>query len=143
MTTRVDFYLLSAAASQDAVLSFACRLVDKALQLGHRVYVYTASAEQTARLDDLLWTFRQDSFVPHAPYDNPLAAQAPVVLGHVAPPPHWTDLLVNLTPTLPPHYERFARIGEVVNHEFRIDARGRYQHYKTLGYGLEHHNVPG
>ncbi|MEZ5578324.1 MAG: DNA polymerase III subunit chi [Candidatus Competibacteraceae bacterium] len=46
----------------------ACRLADKAYGLGHTVYLFTASEARAAALDDLLWTFRQDSFVPHERY---------------------------------------------------------------------------
>lgn len=140
---RADFYLLSANAPPEAALNFACRLADKAFQLGHRVYLHTASAEQSARLDELLWTFRQDSFVPHACYDQPLAAAAAVVIGHGVPPPEWNDVLLNLGAELAPAHERFARIGEVVAYPQRQAARNRYQHYKSLGYLMEHHDVPG
>lgn len=140
---RVDFYLLGATAGPEAALGFACRLADKAFQLGHRTYIYTTSAAQSARLDELLWTFRQDSFVPHACHDQPLASAAAVLLGHVAPPTGWDDVLLNLGAELVPEHERFARIGEIVTHDQRQAARSRYQHYKALGYLLEHHDVPG
>ncbi|MEA2080825.1 MAG: DNA polymerase III subunit chi, partial [Pseudomonadota bacterium] len=65
--TQVDFYLLQDDSAQNRI-SFACRLADKAYRLGNRVFIHTESAEQSRRLDDLLWTFQQNSFVPHAIY---------------------------------------------------------------------------
>lgn len=61
---RVDFYVL-AGPKPAARLRFACRLAEKAYRLDHRVHLQTGSAAEAEQLDELLWTFRQGSFVPH------------------------------------------------------------------------------
>ena len=65
--TRIDFYLPGAGA-RDNRFGLACRLADKAYHQGRRVYLHAASAEQARHLDRLLWTFRDQSFVPHGLY---------------------------------------------------------------------------
>ena len=77
---RVDFYILAAADSA-ARLRFACRLAEKAYHLKHRVHLHTASAAAAADVDDLLWTFRQGSFVPHEVVRPGQASQSPYSLG--------------------------------------------------------------
>lgn len=62
--TEVDFYVLD-ATDEDAVLRTACRVAQKAWEQGLRVYILADTDEDAARIDDLLWTFQQDSFVPH------------------------------------------------------------------------------
>ena len=62
--TKVDFYLLGAGHNSHAL--FACRLAEKVWRLGHRVYLLAADPPAANELDDLLWTFSQGSFVPHA-----------------------------------------------------------------------------
>jgi len=62
--TQVDFYILSDETGTARAL-LACRLTEKAWKQGHRVYINTASPQQLADLDDLLWTFRAGSFIPH------------------------------------------------------------------------------
>jgi DNA polymerase-3 subunit chi len=139
--TRVDFYLLAGDdASQRA--RFACRLADKAYRLGHRVFIHTDSADQTRALDDLLWTFQQNSFVPHAPCgaQDPVP---PVLLGHDAEPPAPTDVLINLATEVPLFFSRFERVAELVDEQpqTRAQARARYSFYKERGYPLDTHEI--
>ena len=62
--TKVDFYLLGEGA--DSRERIACRLAEKAWRLGNRVYVLAPDQAAAQALDELLWTFSQGSFVPHA-----------------------------------------------------------------------------
>ena len=62
--TQVDFYILD-SDSDDARLLLACKIVDKAMQLDHHVYIHSTSDDEARKLDELLWTFSQGSFIPH------------------------------------------------------------------------------
>lgn len=53
-------------------------LLEKCLQRGWRALVRGGSPERIEELDDVLWTFRDDSFVPHAREGDP--ARQPVWL---------------------------------------------------------------
>ena len=64
VVSRVDFYVLAEDAP-DARLRYACRLAEAAVERGERVYLQTASAAEAQRLDDLLLTFNDRSFLPH------------------------------------------------------------------------------
>jgi DNA polymerase-3 subunit chi len=55
-------------------------LLEKSLERGWRAVVQTASDERLVALDDHLWTFRDDSFLPHGTDREPYAADQPVVL---------------------------------------------------------------
>ena len=61
---RVDFYVLSENAP-DARLRWACRLAEQAAEQGSRVYLQTAGQAEAQRLDELLWTYNDRSFLPH------------------------------------------------------------------------------
>ena len=63
--TKVDFYILP-SADPAARLDFACKLTDKAWRLGHRVYLHCSDAAQRQDLDERLWCFKGESFVPHS-----------------------------------------------------------------------------
>jgi DNA polymerase-3 subunit chi len=56
------------------------QLIEKCLERGWRCVVQAASDERVDALDSLLWTFRDDSFLPHGTEREPEAAQTPVVL---------------------------------------------------------------
>lgn len=141
---RVDFYVLKDPAEQ-AAGRFLCRLVEKAWKSGHRVYVHTAGAEATRRLDALLWSYRQDAFLPHEPYD-PAAPEptAPVLIGHRPEgPAGGGEVLVNAAPELPGFYRGFARVAEVVPAvpAERAAGRERYRRYREADVHLHSHDV--
>lgn len=140
--TRIDFYQID---NDEAPLLFACRLIDKVYRLGHRIFVYTESDRQSAQLDDLLWTFRADRFIPHAVQatDGRAASEAtPVQIGHEGEPDH-QDVLVNLSSRIPDFFSRFDRVAEVVplDENSRDAARQNYKFYKDRGYILDYHQM--
>lgn len=129
---RVDFYILETAGPQAREM-LACRLAEKAFGRGHRIHIRTESREQAALLNELLWTFRQGSFLPHA-----LAARAegePIIIGEGPVPPDADDLLINLGPDVPPEYPQFQRIAEVADQqpETLSRARARFRGYRDQG----------
>ena len=55
-------------------------LIEKSLERGWRVVVQAASEERVEALDAHLWTFRDDSFLPHGTWREAEAPQHPVLL---------------------------------------------------------------
>jgi DNA polymerase-3 subunit chi len=112
--TRISFYLLQDAQPQARLLT-ACRLAEKVYQSGSQLYVHAVDETQTQQLDQLLWTFRQGSFIPHerAEQDDEVS---PILIGHAAQPPRRiNDVLLNLAAEVPVFFSRFARVLEVVD----------------------------
>ncbi|MBT8135836.1 MAG: DNA polymerase III subunit chi [Gammaproteobacteria bacterium] len=140
--TRVDFYILD-DDSGDGLQRFACRLVDKAWGRGMRCFINTATPDQAARLDELLWTFRDISFLPHAIAPAAESARLAALIGNDSEPDTELDLLINLSPEVPTWFSRFERVAELVdNHDDRRKAgRERFRFYRDRGYQLESHNI--
>ncbi len=140
--TRIDFYILPDNASSSRPL-LACRLADKAYRLGHCVYIHTESQEQAAYMDDLLWTFSQGSFLPHA-LVGATGEPSPILIGHDAAPLASTNVLINLAGSVPSFFDRFERVAEIVDQSDaqKQVARERYRFYRDRGYALQSHNVP-
>lgn len=140
---RVDFYVLPATGDA-ARQRFACRLAEKAYRQKNTVHIQV-SDEQTARLmDELLWTFRDGSFLPHEVIDNNGAiADSPVTVGTVTGKEETPDLLINLAETLPSNVESFSRIAEIVTSDDRGKSRGRehFARYRDAGHVLETHKM--
>ncbi|WP_035715383.1 DNA polymerase III subunit chi [Bradyrhizobium genomosp. I (2014)] len=55
-------------------------LLEKSLERGWRVVVQSSSEERADALDAHLWTYRDDSFLPHATWRGTDAADQPIVL---------------------------------------------------------------
>jgi DNA polymerase-3 subunit chi len=139
--SRVDFYVLSADAP-DARLRYACRLAERAVEQGCYVYIQTPDVQ---RLDDLLWTFSDGSFLPHEIYRGQPAShdRVKVMLGSEMGPPSHRSLLINLMDAMPPDINAYERIAEIVDvdPERKRSARERYKRYREQGCTLDSHNV--
>ena len=138
--TRVDFYVVK-ASGDDARLSVAARLTNKAIGRGHRVYINCSNPEQVAALDRLLWEFEPSSFVPHA-----MASVDPdeqVVIGFEQSPASHDDVLINLAITPASFFARFQRVAEIVTQEAEALAslRDAWRHYRDRGYPLQKHEL--
>jgi DNA polymerase-3 subunit chi len=128
--------------------TFACRLVEKAYLRGLRVVVLSASAADAKALDDLLWTFNDQSFVPHrlCRDEEPMnAEEAPVHLSTALDAASAADVLVNLSDRLPTGLERFARIAEIIDGdpERRRLGRERFKTYREHQLAPKTHQMDG
>jgi DNA polymerase III subunit chi len=140
---RVDFYVLAGNDARER-LKFACRIIDKAFSAELRVLVWSEDEAQLASVDDLLWTFAQDSFVPH----EPLTAESnwedsPVLLSGKALPSSPADVLINLGNALPPALDQVARIIEIIDGDDARRAAGRirFKQYRDKGVEPTTHNL--
>jgi DNA polymerase-3 subunit chi len=142
---RVDFYVLP-DTDTGARLRFACRLTEKAYKLDNRTHAHVTGAAQVRQFDEMLWTFRPGSFVPHEIADQTPPGNAPVTIGHDTEAKFSGDLLINLADTIPPFFDRFARVAEIIDSsaECRQRGRERFAFYRENGYEPETHKIqPG
>lgn len=141
--TRVDFYVLE-TPSADRHDRMLCRVVEKAWQQGHSVYVHCADADAAQAFDDLLWRFQDTSFVPHTRVETS-DPETRVIVGLDAAAAATTDVLVNLTAAVPAAATRYARVIESAGYDdsTRSAARLRYRHYQDRGFPLNTHKVSG
>jgi len=139
---RIDFYLLS-SDQPDAPWLVACRLLEKAYMKGHRVYVHCENQQDAETLDELLWTFRDDSFVPHNLQGEGPEPPPPVQIGHGKEPRGFNDILLNMTRNVVPFYNKFKRVMELVpNLELEKElSRKRYKEYRAVGCDLHTHDI--
>jgi DNA polymerase-3 subunit chi len=143
--TQVDFYILD-SDSDDARLRLACKIVDKATQLDHHVFINSTSDDEARQLDELLWTFSQGSFIPHRVVrgETEQPALEPVLIGvNQAPAEGRWNVLINLAADVPEFFSRYERVAEVVdaNTLRREQSRERYRFYRDRGYKLNTHQV--
>ena len=134
--TRIDFYQISGDEH-----AFACRLIDMVYRKGHQIYVHTSAEEQAKTLNEQLWTFKEDSFVPHSLHSE--AMDVPIKIGFDHEPEEHQDVLINLSGQIPHFFSRFDRVAEIVpvDQNSRKSARENYAYYKERGYVLNYHEI--
>lgn len=140
---KVDFYVLP-AKGELARQQFACKLAEKAYRLCNSVHIRVTDQESEQLIDDLLWTFRDGSFVPHeiAKAGN-AEPGAPVTIGYASPAFEGPDLLINLGETIPDNAAAFPRVAEVVtsDEESLNQSRQRFVDYREQGHTLDTHKL--
>lgn len=130
---RIEFYVLSSSDAEGR-LRAACQLALKAWSAGLPVFVRGNDEAQCGELDEMLWRFKAERFVPHdLHHDAPLS---PVALGTDEVPSHDQGVLINLASSLSPHVERFSRIIEIVNQQPELlnACRENFRTYRQRGY---------
>ncbi len=161
--TEVDFYIID-AMGDEPIARTACRITHKAWSQGLRVYVLSRSESEAARVDDLLWTFAQDSFIAHERWHDgesadplrtaaqptsqsvaksPPSTLARVLIGTSAQPPSVPELLVNLGADSPSWSTQCARVADIVgaDPEHKAEGRRRYRAYREQGVSPRTHEV--
>ena len=140
---RVDFYVLE-RIDERSRHTLACKLAEKAYRLEHTVYIHTKTRQDAERLNELLWTFRDGSFVPHdlsAASDD--TASSPVLIGCEPDNVESRDLLINLCDEIPAFAESFPRVAELVtaDENCRLMSRKRFAEYRDKGHAIETHKL--
>jgi DNA polymerase III subunit chi len=74
--TEILFYHLKGQTPEQVLPA----LLQKSLDRGWRVVVQASSEERVEALDAHLWTWRDDSFLPHGTWREAEAAQQPILL---------------------------------------------------------------
>jgi DNA polymerase-3 subunit chi len=113
-------------------------LLEKSIERGWRVVVQSTSEERTEALDAHLWTYRDDSFLPHATWRAADAAEQSIVLAvdDLNPNQAQVRFLVD-NATLPADgasYERMVMIFNGDDAEALAAARAAWTESKTKGF---------
>lgn len=139
--TSVDFYVL-ADGPEHALELLACKLTEKAFRAGHQIYIQAADADQAELINELLWSYKAESFLPHQ-LKSTGEVTSPICIGEGEAPEHCDELLINLSQKIPPAYARFERLLELVppQQEARVALRANFSHYRDRGYPIETHKI--
>ena len=139
---RADFYLIGKPRFREQPLLLVCELARKACDAGLPMLVLCASAAQAEQLDDLLWSFDPDAYVPHqiagADEDE---EEVPVLLAAPEHDPGMRPMVLNLRDAAVP--DGFERVLEVVpaDDSARGPLRERWKQYVARGIDVKKHDM--
>ncbi len=134
--TEFLFYHLRRQAAEQVLPS----LIEKSLERGWRVVVQASSEERIDALDAHLWTFRDDSFLPHGTFREPTAAEQPVLLTASDHNPNAATVRFLIDRAAVPadaeRYERVVLLFDGEDEDALLDARERWQAAKAQGFAV-------
>ena len=135
---RADFYLIAKPRFLEEPLLLVCELAKRAFAADLPTLVLARDMAQAEALDDLLWSFDADEYLPHqiagmdeGDDDTPILISTPDMDIPARP------LLINLRDAAPAG--NFDRVLEVVpaDPSARGPLRERWKHYQALGFDVK------
>jgi DNA polymerase-3 subunit chi len=138
--TRVDFYIHD-SLSQLAQNVLMCRITEKAWKKNHKIFVRCLNEKSVKEMDDLMWSFSAESFVPHECQSE--NHTAPIIIGDKLSEAIKSDLLVNLGEDVPTTVSKFQRVVEPTGYDesSRNSARVKYKYYQDRGFPIFTHKI--
>lgn len=133
--TEVLFYHLTESKLEDALPP----LLDKSVERGWRVAVQTREAARRDLLDMHLWTFREDSFLPHGIDEGDLPEEQPVLITASPDNPNAATVRFLVDGAEPPAvdvYERVVFMFDGYDQEQLEGARAQWKRLKGEGHKL-------
>ena len=139
---RADFYLIQKPRFREEPLRLVCELARKAYDANLWTLVLARDAAQAEALDDLLWAFDEDAFIPHqiAGSDDE-DDLTPVLIATPDSDIALRPLVINLRDA--PVEGDFERVLEVVpaDDSARGPLRERWKHYQARGLELKKYDM--
>ena len=116
-------------------LTAACALIKGVWKKRNPLLIYAPDPQLADTVDRALWASEAGSFIPHCRADSPLAAETPILIAARLEQVAQTERLMNLSRELPPAYQRFTTLVEVVSRDEqdRLAARERVHQYRADG----------
>ena len=139
---RADFYLIDKPRFREQPLLLVCELAKRGYAANLATLVLARDAAQAEELDDLLWSFDPDEYLPHqiAGTDDG-EDETPILIATPDADTAARPLLINLRDAAP--VGAFERVLEVVPADpaARAPLRERWKHYQALGFDVTKHDM--
>jgi DNA polymerase-3 subunit chi len=136
--TETLFYHLERRALEDVLPG----LVEKSLQRGWRAAIKTESSERSDALDTLLWTYDDQTFLPHAQSGDGAAALQPVLISVEEGNPNSAEIFFYVGGAMPSDWAGLSGLARVVllfdgrNEEALAQARAAWKEAKAAGHDV-------
>jgi len=135
--TRYWFYHLEASTLEGVLPG----LLEKTLEKGWRALVKLPE-EKLSQIDDFLWTYRDDAFLPHGRENEPQAELQPILLSNSTDSAAGFDAVFLLDGESVADMDGVSRAMVMINGRSEADVmreRGRWKQLKDLGADLAYY----
>ena len=138
--TEISFYQVKDATPVAVDMAVAL-LLEKVIKTGHNAVVRCASEDRLERLNNNLWTYKEDSFIPHGDTNDGFAESQPVYLCTGAENPNNADILMTISGAESSDFSTYARVIDVFDASDASikQARQRWKAFSEKGYPLAYY----
>jgi len=126
--TEMLFYHLTETRLEHALPA----LLEKSLQRGWRAVVQTGSEERRDSIDQYLWTYREESFLPHGTDTAHYADRQPVLVCANQSNINGAHIRFLVDGATPPDLEAYERVVFMFDGHDREQLETARDHWKTL-----------
>lgn len=149
MQTQVMFYILpdedktdASAINTSTAFYQACLQASYFYRQNQRVFIYTQDQKDAEQIDEMLWAFDSDSFVPHNLSGEGPKQGAAVEISHQVPRGR-RPVLINLSNTVPDFASQFQLIVDFVPSDEALKqlARERFKACRQQGFQVDNQAI--
>ncbi|MBQ4832129.1 DNA polymerase III subunit chi [Pseudoalteromonas sp. MMG010] len=146
MAMNAQFFVLKqedeSNARADDHFALAADIAAQQYRQGQRVFIFVDNNEDAFAIDETIWTFDPNSFVPHNLQGEGPKGGAPVEIG-TTPPVGNRKVLINLATNLPDFIRRFHQVFDFVPVEpnAKQAARERFKMLRQLGANISTQDI--
>ena len=143
---KISFYILPDAEKTRHFI-FVCRLIEKIYLNQTAIYLHVDSLNMAHQFDQLLWTYRDDSFIPHHLMHEVIPEEknclCPIHIGYQDLTPQFSGVIINLQTHVFSLSSHYTEVVEIVFPEPSMQqlARERYKQYRDQGHELITHKI--
>lgn len=145
MLTQAMFYSIEQQSKVVGVteeqlhLHYACLQAAYFYRQNMRVFIYTQDQQSAHDIDEMLWAFDPDSFVPHNLIGEGPKQGAAVEISW-QPPKNRRAVLINLTREVPNFANQYSHLIDFVptDDALKEQARNRFRTCRQWGFNVEH-----
>lgn len=132
--SRIDFYHLQKQTLEEVLP----KLLMKSYSSGKKVVVKIGTEERLEQMNSYLWTFQDESFLPHGSKKDGFAEQQPIWLTVQDDNPNSAEFLflIDGAQTTPDKTTNYERIFNIFDGNAEDKARKLWKEYKTAGFDV-------
>lgn len=132
--TRFDFYHLQESPLEKVLP----KLTEKAYATGKNIKILVGTEERVEFINSLLWTYNEESFLPHGSKKDGFAEEQPIFISADEKNENHAEILILIDGALPDvqyltNYERVLNIFDGKSETSLNSAREYWKEIKSLG----------
>ena len=139
---RADFYLIDKPRFREQPLLLVCELAKRGYAANLSILVLARDTAQAEAIDDLMWSFDPDEYLPHQIAGTDEGEdETPILIATPDADTAARPLLINLRDAAPTgSFERVLEVGPA-DPSARGPLRERWKHYQALGFEVNKHDM--